>query len=119
MNKKAQEYLDSYGFNYIDATKVIDDYNFEDRKLVEIVKATYFDPKIVVVDETTTALSQEGREELYKHMDRIRNSGNSVILISHDLPEVLEKSDTITILRDGVYIDTVKSADVTEDDLKR
>ena len=32
MNKKAQEYLDSYGFNYIDATKVIDDYNFEDRK---------------------------------------------------------------------------------------
>ena len=40
--QKAQEYLDSYGFNYIDATKVIDDYNFEDRKLVEIVKATYF-----------------------------------------------------------------------------
>ena len=119
MNKKAQEYLDSYGFNYIDATKVIDDYNFEDRKLVEIVKATYFDPKIVVVDETTTALSQEGRDELYKHMDRIRNSGNSVIFISHDLPEVLEKSDTITILRDGIYIDTVKSADVTEDDLKR
>ena len=71
------------------------------------------------MDETTTALSQEGRDELYKHMDRIRNSGNSVIFISHDLPEVLEKSDTITILRDGIYIDTVKSADVTEDDLKR
>ena len=43
---------------------MIDHYNFEDRKLVEIVKATYFDPKIVVIDETTTALSQEGREEL-------------------------------------------------------
>ncbi len=42
---------------------MIDHYNFEDRKLVEIVKATYFDPKIVVIDETTTALSQEGREE--------------------------------------------------------
>ena len=39
--------------------------------LVEIVKATFFDPKIVVIDETTTALSQEGREELYKHMERI------------------------------------------------
>ena len=59
MNKKAQEYLDSYGFNYIDATKVIDDYNFEDRKLVEIVKATYFNPKVLVVDETTTALGQK------------------------------------------------------------
>ena len=70
MNKQAQEYLDSYGFNYIDATKVIDDYNFEDRKLVEIVKATYFNPKVLVVDETTTALGQKGREELFKYTIR-------------------------------------------------
>ena len=109
MNKQAQEYLDSYGFNYIDATKVIDDYNFEDRKLVEIVKATYFNPKVLVVDETTTALGQKGREELFKVMHKVRDTGNCVIFISHDLPEILDKSDTITILRDGVYIDTVKS----------
>lgn len=119
MNRKATELLKEYGFDRIKASAQIDDYNFEDRKLVEIVKATYFHPKIVVIDETTTALSQEGREELYKHMNRIREEGNTVIFISHDLPEVLDKSDTITILRDGVYIDTVKSADVTEDDLKR
>lgn len=119
INRKANELLQQYGFNHIKAEHQIDEYNFEDRKLVEIVKATYFHPKIVVIDETTTALSQEGREELYKHMDRIRNEGNTVIFISHDLPEVLDKSDTITIMRDGVYIDTVKSADVTEDDLKR
>ena len=98
MNKKATELLKKYGFDRIKAADMIDNYNFEDRKLVEIVKATYFDPKVVVIDETTTALSQEGREELYKHMD---------------------KSDTITILRDGVYIDTVKSKDVTEEDLKK
>lgn len=119
MNKRATELLKQYGFERIKASDVIDEYNFEDRKLVEIVKATYFDPKIVVIDETTTALSQEGREELYKNMERIRESGNSIIFISHDLPEILDKSDTITILRDGVYIDTVKSADVNEEDLKR
>ena len=119
MNKKATELLKKYGFDRIKAADMIDHYNFEDRKLVEIVKATYFDPKIVVIDETTTALSQEGREELYKHMERIKKSGNTVIFISHDLPEILDKSDTITILRDGVYIDTVKSKDVTEDDLKK
>ena len=72
MNKKANELLQSYGFDKIKAGDMIDDYNFEDRKLVEIVKATYFNPKIVVVDETTTALSQEGREELYKQMNRFR-----------------------------------------------
>ena len=119
MNKKATELLKKYGFDRIKAADMIDNYNFEDRKLVEIVKATYFDPKVVVIDETTTALSQEGREELYKHMERIKKSGNTVIFISHDLPEILDKSDTITILRDGVYIDTVKSKDVTEDDLKK
>ena len=62
MNKKATELLKKYGFDRIKAADMIDHYNFEDRKLVEIVKATYFDPKIVVIDETTTALSQEGRE---------------------------------------------------------
>ena len=52
-------------------------------------------------------------------MDKIREKGNTIIFISHDLQEILDRSDTITILRDGVYIDTVKSKDVSEEDLKR
>ena len=119
MNREAQKLLDDYGFGRIKAGDMVDDYNFEDRKLVEIVKATYFKPKIVVVDETTTALSQEGREELYKVMKRIRGEGGTIIFISHDLEEVLRLSDTITILRDGVYIDTVAASQVSEEDLKR
>ena len=119
MNRRANELLKQYGFERIKASDMIENYNFEDRKLVEIVKATYFGPKIVVIDETTTALSQEGREELYKHMNRIRAEGNTVIFISHDLPEILRLSDTITVLRDGVYIDTVKSRDIDEEGLKK
>ncbi len=119
MNREAQKLLDEYGFGRIKAGMMIDHYNFEDRKLVEIVKATYFKPKILVIDETTTALSQNGRLELYKIMDAVRADGRSVIFISHDLGEVLSHSDTISVLRDGEYIDTVNAADVTEDDLKR
>ncbi|MCI6938735.1 MAG: ATP-binding cassette domain-containing protein [Succinatimonas hippei] len=119
MNNEANRLLKDYGFDHIKAQELVDNYNFEDRKLIEIVKATYFKPKILVIDETTTALSQEGREELYKHMNRIREEGNTVIFISHDLPEILDKSDTITVLRDGEYITTVKSRDVNEDDLKK
>ena len=115
----ATELLKKYGFERIKAGEIIDRYNFEDRKLIEIVKATYFDPKIVVIDETTTALSNEGRHELYKHMDRIKKSGNTVIFISHDLPEILEKSDTVTVLRDGIYIDTVSSKDIDEEGLRK
>ena len=119
MNREGQRLLDEYGFGRIKAGAMIDQYNFEDRKLIEIVKGTYMKPKILVVDETTTALSQNGRLELYKIMDAIRADGRSVIFISHDLGEVLAHTDTVSILRDGEYIDTVQSKDVTEDDLKR
>ena len=119
MNKKAQEYLDSYGFNYIDAAKTIDDYNFEDRKLIEIVKSTYFNPKVLVVDETTTALGQKGREELFKVMHKMRDMGSCVIFISHDLEEVIEQSDQISVLRDGVYIGTITKEEATPDRLKQ
>ena len=119
MNKKAQDLLDSYGFSRIRANAIIDTYNFEDRKLVEIVKSTYFDPKVLVVDETTTALNHSGRVELFKHMRRLRDLGSCVIFISHDLDEVLEMSDRVSVLRDGEYIDTVNAKDVTTDDLKR
>ena len=119
MIREGQRLLDEYGFNNIRAGAMIDSYNFEDRKLVELVKSTYMKPKILIVDETTTALSQNGRLELYKIMDSVRADGRSVIFISHDLREILERSDTITILRDGEYIDTVNSKDVDEDGLKR
>ena len=119
MNKEAQRLLDSYGFTNIKASKMIDIYSFEERKLVEIVKATYFNPKILVVDETTTALSHDGRQELFKVMNKIREIGSTVIFISHDLDEVLEHTDRISILRDGVLVRTVNTKDVTTDDLKR
>lgn len=119
MNREAQSLLDKYGLNRINASSVIDHYNFEDRKLIEIVKATYFNPKILVVDETTTALSQSGREELYKQVKHVKKNGNTVIFISHDLTEVLKLTDRVTILRDGVLVETVKSNEVSEDDLKK
>ena len=119
MIREGQRLLDEYGFGNIRAGAMIDSYNFEDRKLVEIVKATYMKPKILIVDETTTALSQNGRLELYKIMDAVRADGRSVIFISHDLAEILTHSDTITVLRDGEYIDTVNSKDIDEDGLRK
>ncbi|MBQ7561491.1 MAG: sugar ABC transporter ATP-binding protein [Synergistaceae bacterium] len=119
MIREGQKLLDEYGFKNIRAGAMIDNYNFEDRKLVEIVKATYMKPKILIVDETTTALSRKGRLELYKIINEIREDGRSVIFISHDLGEILLQCDTISILRDGEYIDTVNAKDVNEDDLKR
>ncbi|MFH1511726.1 MAG: sugar ABC transporter ATP-binding protein [Bacillota bacterium] len=119
MNREAQKLLDAFGFSHINATLMIDHFHFEDRKLIEIVKATYFKPEITIIDETTTALSQHGREELYTLMEKTKADGRTVIFISHDLLEVMQHTDTISVLRDGALIDTVPSDRVTEDDLKK
>lgn len=119
MNQKAQELVTQYGFEWIRANTVIDEYGFGDRKRVEIVKATYFEPKLLIIDETTTSLSKNGRAELYRVMDRVKNQGNTVLFISRDLSEVVSRCDSITILRDGACIDTVKPNAVTEDELKK
>ena len=118
MYKKAQELLADYGLDYIKASDPIENYNFEDRKLVEIVRSTWFAPKVLVVDETTTALSQNGRYKLFSVMNKVRDDGRTVIFISHDMAEVLSMSDTISILRDGEFIKTVSAKDVTEEELK-
>lgn len=118
MNKKAQELLDGFGLSRIRATSPIENYNFEERKIIEILKSTWFDPKVLVVDETTTALSQDGREKLFEVMREVRAKGHCVIFISHDMGEVLRMSDRISILRDGDYVTTIDAADVDEDRLK-
>ncbi len=118
MVKKAQELLDDYGFGHIKAQDPIENYTFEERKLVEIVKATWFNPKVLVVDETTTALSQDGRDHLFRIIHRVRDHGDCVIMIDHDMDIVMAISDRISILRDGEYIGTVATEEVDADRLK-
>ncbi len=119
MNAAAKKLLEEYGLDEIDPSLDIGHFSFEERKMIELVKAVNFEPQLFIVDETTTALSQDGREKLYGIMKRLKEEGRSVVFISHDLPEVLQWCDTITVLRDGKFIDTVEKSSVDEDDLKR
>jgi ribose transport system ATP-binding protein len=111
MNQEAQKALKAIHADYIKASAPLATLNFEDRKLVEVARAMYSNPKILVVDETTTALSRNGRDILYQIMRQMKTEGKSVIFISHDLDEVMEVCDKVTILRDGIYIDSVEKKD--------
>ena len=104
MNSAAQEMLDAFGVSRIKATDNIERYGFEDRKLIEIVRCVSDDTEIFVVDETTTALSLEGRELLYKLIHKLKDNNKSVIFISHDMDEIMEQCTTLTVLRDGEII---------------
>jgi len=92
--------------------------SFEERKLVEFEKALYSDPDLLIVDETTTALSQDGREILFREMEKLKRQNKTVIFISHDLGEVIKCCDRITVMKDGKIVDTVHTSGIDENTLK-
>ena len=114
LNAAAQELLDSFGLGRIKASDQIANYTFEDRKLVEIVRCVTEDTVILVVDETTTALSLDGRQILYKLMHSLADRGRTVVFISHDMDEILEQCTTLTVLRDGNIIGTLDEEELAQ-----
>ncbi len=119
MNAEAKKALETIGLDKIDPGAPIDMLNMQDRKLVEIAKTMYQKPEMLVVDETTTALSQSGRDIIYDIMRRMRDDNKAVVFISHDLEELMEICDTLTVLRDGHLITTMTKEEMNEDDIKR
>lgn len=83
------------------------------QQLVEIARAITFDNKIIIMDEPTSSLSGKDVAILFRIIRQLKERGVSIIFISHKLDEIKEISDSLTILRDGHYIDTVSIQDVT------
>ena len=111
MLEAAQKALDDIGAGHISAGAITGSLDMMDRKLVEVAKVWMENPRIIVVDETTTSLSQKGRDIIYDLMVRMKERGDSVVFISHDLDEIMEKCDTLTVLRDGHIIRTFEKAE--------
>jgi len=72
-----------------------------DRQLFEVAKALVSDPKVLLLDEPTTALGPDEVEALHRTVAACRKRGVGVVYVSHRLPEVLEIADRVTVLRDG------------------
>lgn len=119
MVTEAGKALEKIGVTHIDPSRPAGMYDMQDRKLIEIAKCMYGDPQLLFVDETTTALSQHGREIIYRIMRRMADEGKAVVIISHDLNEMMEQCDTLTILRDGVIIDDLEKKNFDPDDIKK
>lgn len=118
MNTEANRILDEIGASDIRAEMNCSDLNFEDRKIVEIARAMYLQPEILVIDETTTALAQKGRQLLYRIIQKMEKEHKAVIFISHDLDELVEVCNTITVLRDGILVGHLEGANITVDNMR-
>ena len=87
------------------------------RQLLEVVKALLAQPKVLLLDEPTTALGPEGIEQLHALVFERSRTGVGVMYVSHRLPEVLGIADRITVLRDGVSQGTFEAAGMSEEAL--
>ena len=118
MNQKARLLLERFNISDVDIGIDVAFLSFEERKMIELVKSVYFNPRLFIIDETTTALSRNERSKLFELIKELKEKGSSIIFISHDLKEIIEICDAITVLRDGKVIDTIENKDITEHDLK-
>lgn len=103
----------------ISAWARIETLSLAQRQMVEIAQATLREgnPRLVILDEPTSALGRGASESLFAFMDRERQRGVSFIFISHRIAEILGHTDRVAVMRDGKVVATRASDKLTEDDL--
>lgn len=116
MNNKTQELLEDFGIN-ISAEMVVHKLTVAQQQMVEIIKAVSFQSKIIVMDEPTSSLTEKEVKFLFDTIKSLMKKGVGIIYISHRMEELFEISDRITVLRDGQYIETVKTKETDQDTL--
>ncbi len=86
-------------------------------QVVEITKALSFNPKVILLDEPTSALAQHEVQNLFEAVRALKNQGVIVIYITHKLQELPQIADTVTVLRDGKLVGTVQMKEVDYKDI--
>lgn len=116
MNKEAKALFDRIGIR-IDPGTTLGNLTVGKQQMVEIAKAISRDCKLLILDEPTAALTQTEIDELFRIMLDLKSKGIGMIYISHRMDEIKRISDRITVMRDGEYVGTVDTDQVTKDEI--
>lgn len=103
----------------VKGTDYIRDLGIAQQQMVEVAKALSMNAKIIIMDEPTAPLTARETKNLFRIVKKLKESGVSIIYISHRLEEVLEMCDCATVMRDGCTIQELNIADVTMDEIIR
>jgi ABC-type sugar transport system ATPase subunit len=103
----------------LDPSRLAGELTVAEQQLVEISAALALDAQIIVMDEPSTVLDSGELAVLHDVVRRLRSEGRSVVYISHRLDEVLTLADRVTVFKDGEYVVTASTADMTHDTLIR
>jgi len=94
---------DEFNFN-VDPDALVEDLPVGIQQRVEIIRALIYDAQVLILDEPTAVLTPQETDELLRNLKRLRDSGRSIVFISHKLREVKEIADKITIIRRGKVV---------------
>lgn len=101
--QKTKELFESLGVK-MDPTVEVSTLKTSEKQLLEICKALYVDAKLIILDEPTTALSNDEIDHLFDILRGLKKKGKSFIFISHKMPEIFAIADRYTVFRNGEYI---------------
>ena len=85
------------------------------QQMVEIAKALSYESRVLIMDEPTAALTNTEIADLFAIIRQLRDKGTGIVHISHRLEELKQIADRVTVMRDGRYVDTISSAEMTID----
>src|SRR5690625_3209331 len=114
MNEEVKEILETLDAD-IDPDDIVGDLGIAKQQMVAIAKAISTGAKVIIMDESTTALSDEEAEHLFELLKELKKTGVTFIIITHRLEEVIELSDNVTIMRDGMTIAHKPTEELTID----
>ena len=113
-NKRAAELLSRLNMD-IDATEKLANLTVGKQQMVEIAKAVSHDLKVLILDEPTAALTDREIDDLFTIMRDLAAKGVAMIYISHRLDEIGVITDRVTVLRDGEYVGTEKTSELSKE----
>ena len=87
------------------------------RQSVAITRAVYFNARILIMDEPTAALGPQETEMVAELINQLKAEGIGIFLISHDIHDVMELCDRISVMKNGKLVGTENVADVTDDEI--
>jgi inositol transport system ATP-binding protein len=116
LKHKTQELFQRLNID-IDPLAEVQDLSVANRQMVEIAKAVSWNSDVLIMDEPTSALTEKEVAHLFKIIRSLREQGKGIIYITHKMNELFEIADEFSVFRDGQYIATCASTDVTRDDI--
>jgi general nucleoside transport system ATP-binding protein len=117
---KARRELERLEHEYnleVDPDAIIEDISVGQQQRVEILKALYRGADVLILDEPTGVLTPSEADDLFRVLRVLREQGKTIILITHKLREIMAITDYVSVMRQGVMVDTLKTSETNPEQL--